>query len=329
MRREFVKLGVEFVPYKASEHMVSLAKLVEREGFDHIWVCDHYHNRYVHSVLAQLAVATKRVKLGPGVTNPFLVHPAVTAAAIATLDEISKGRAVLGISSGDPFFLSTVGVKPERPVAAVREAILIIRELLAGKRVDFSGEFFRCRGAAIRFKAADRIPIYVGGRGARMLELAGSLADGALINASSPDDLRECIGHIRRGAGSAKKLEQFDTVAYTCASIHRDLQKARAAARRIVAFVASSAPRSAFERHGIAERDVQKIRSYLENGDMAGAAATVTDRMVDAFAVCRTPSGFADYVQEITKLGVTQVVVGAPISPEPTKAILAIAKALK
>ena len=323
-----MKLGIEFVPYKASEHMVSLAKLAEREGFDQIWVCDHYHNRYVHSVLAQLAVATKRVKLGPGVTNPFLIHPAVTAAAIATLDEISKGRAVLGISSGDPFFLSTIGIKPKRPVAAVREAILIIRELLAGKRVDFSGEFFECRGAAIRFKAADRIPIYIGGRGARMLELAGSMADGALINASHPEDLRECIGYIKEGMrGSGRGLERLDIAAYTCASIHRDLARARAAAKRIVAFVASTAPRSALERHGVGEGDVREIRLHLEKGDMAGAAAAVTERMIDAFAVCCTPRGFADYVREVAKLGITQVVVGAPISPEPTKAIPSIARA--
>ena len=326
----WLKLGVELVPYKASEYLISLAKLAEREGFDHVWVCDHYHHRYVHSVLAQLAGATKRVKLGPGVTNPFLVHPAVTAAAIATLNEISNGRAVLGISSGDPLYLSTVGVRPKRPVVAMREAISIIRELLAGKRVDFSGEFFGCHGAAIRFKGVGEIPIYVGGRGARMLELAGSVADGALINASHPDDLRECIEYIKKSIeGSGRRLERFDVAAYTCASIHPDLVKARTEAKRIVAFVASSAPRLALEHHGIAEEDMQKVRLYLQKGNMANAAAAVTDRMIDVFSVCRTPSGFAEYVREVAELGVTQVVIGAPIGPEPPKAISSISKALE
>jgi 5,10-methylenetetrahydromethanopterin reductase len=325
-----VKFGVEFVPYKTCDVLISLAKRVEDAGFDYVWVCDHYHNRYVHSVLTALALATKRVRLGPGVTNPYLVHPAVTAAAIATLDEISRGRAVFGISAGDPIFLATVGVKHHKPIAAVREAVYIARRLLAGERVDFSGEVFTCRGAKLRFRPDTGVPIYVGGRGPRMLELAGSIADGALINASHRDDLEECINYVKKGARSSnKKLEELDVVAYMATSIDEDAEKARRAVRRIVAFITSSAPPWALERHGIPLDKVEEIRRYLRGGEVQKAAEAVTDRMIDAFAICGTPSDFRRHIDDLDKLGITQVVLGAPIGPEPSKAIDSIRKLLK
>jgi len=83
-----MKLGVEFVPYSRIERLRGLAERAERFGFDQIWVSDHYHNRYVHSVLVHLAAVTKKIMLGPGVTNPYLSHPSVIAAAVATLDEM-------------------------------------------------------------------------------------------------------------------------------------------------------------------------------------------------------------------------------------------------
>lgn len=324
-----MRFGIEFVPYRTMETLVALAKQVEKAGFDNIWICDHYHNRYVHSVLARLALATKKVKLGPGVTNPYLVHPAVTAAAIATLDELSNGRAVLGISSGDPFFLSTVGIESRRPLTAVREAIHITRELLEGKQIDFNGEVFVCRGARLRFKPISKVPIYIGGRGPKMLELAGSLADGVLINASDFGDIRESIQHIKKGAESnGRKLRELDVVAYMATSITTNIAKARDSARTVVAFVASSAPPSSLERHGIAAADIQKIRDKLRVGRIQDAAAAVNDRMIDAFSVCGKPAALASRVEGLIKLGINQTVIGSPIGPEPTKAINLIKKVL-
>jgi len=324
-----VKFGVEFVPYRTLDALIALSKQVDEAGFDYVWICDHYHNRYVHSVLARLALVTKRVKLGPGVTNPFMVHPAVSAAAIATLDELSGGRAVLGISAGDPIFLSTVGVKLRHPLTAVREAVHIVRELLAGKRVNFAGEAFACRGARLRFKPVSKVPIYVGGRGTRMLELAGSIADGVLINASHHDDLRECVEYVRRGARSVgRKPKELDMVAYMATSIHDDVAKARAAAKTVVAFVASSAPPSALEKHGIAAADVERIREKLRVGKIQDAAAAVTGRMIDAFSICGKPAELARHVEGLSKIGITQTVIGSPIGPDPAKAIASIRKAL-
>ncbi len=324
-----MKFGVEFVPYKPIDVLAKLAKEVEKAGFEHIWICDHYHNRYVHSVLARLATETKCVKLGPGVTNPYLTHPAITAAAIATLDELCNGRAVLGISAGDPVYLATLGVKLHDPIASVEEAIHIIRELWAGKRVDFSGKIFTCRGAKLRHTPNRRIPVYIGGRRQRMLELAGSIADGVLINASHPDDLKECIAYIREGAKKSKRnFKDLDIAAYMATSVDNNIEKARSVVKTVVAFITASSPESSLEHHDISPADVAKVRKYLGNGEIQKATAAVTPDMIDAFSVCGPIAKLKARLDEIRKLDITQVVIGSPIGPEPTKVIQSIKKLL-
>ena len=225
--------------------------------------------------------------------------------------------------------MATIGVEPKRPVVAVRETVQIVRGLLAGKRVDFEGEVFTCRGARLRVKPTGEVPVYIGARKPRMLELAGEIADGILINASHREDLKGCVGSVRRGAKSARrKLRGLDIVAYMAVSVDSDVKKARAAARRVVAFVASSTPRSALKRHGIPLVDVDRIRGYLRVGDIRKAAGAVTDQMIDAFAVCGTPAELKSHVEGLAKLGITQAVIGFPIGPRPTQAIDSIAKVL-
>jgi 5,10-methylenetetrahydromethanopterin reductase len=324
-----VKFGVEFVPYMRVEKMVRLARQAERAGFQQIWVCDHYHNRYVHSVLVKLALETRRVMLGPGVTNPYLVHPAVTAAAIATLNEISNGRALLGFSAGDPIFLETVGIEQRTPVTAVRESIHIIRKLLAGERVNFEGKCFSCRGARLRFKPENKVPIYLGGRRRLMLELAGSIADGALINASHLDDIRECVQYVKNGLKKSRRPQKnFDFVAYLAVSVGKDEERARRAARGVVAFISSSAPPESLARSNISPGDVEVVRDYLRAGEVAKAREAVTDSMIDVFSVSGGIDRLVSRVEELKKIGITRVVVGSPIGPEPSESIKLIAKAL-
>jgi 5,10-methylenetetrahydromethanopterin reductase len=324
-----VKFGVEFVPYMRVEKMVRLARQAERAGFQQIWVCDHYHNRYVHSVLVKLALETRRVMLGPGVTNPYLVHPAVTAAAIATLNEISNGRALLGFSAGDPIFLETVGIEQRMPVTAVRESIHIIRKLLAGERVNFEGRCFSCRGARLRFKPENKVPIYLGGRRRLMLELAGSIADGALINASHLDDIRECVQYVKNGLKKSRRPQKnFDFVAYLAVSVGKDEERARKAARGVVAFISSSAPPESLARSNISPGDVEVVRNYLRTGEVAKAREAVTDSMIDEFSVSGGIDRLVSRVEELKKIGITRVVVGSPIGPEPSESIKLIAKAL-
>ena len=125
--------GLLLLPTYPADRLVGLARDAERLGYDYLWLADERFFREVYASLTLCALRTERIKLGPCVTDPYSRHPAMTAMAIATVDEISRGRAVLGIGAGVSGFRE-MGVTRTRPGVAIREAVELIRPLLAGER---------------------------------------------------------------------------------------------------------------------------------------------------------------------------------------------------
>ena len=134
-----MKAGLLLLGHDPLERLAGLARLAEAAGFDHLWLADERFFREVYSSLAVCAAHTRAIALGPCVTDPYSRHPALTAMAIATLDELSGGRAVLSIGAGISGF-AELGIRRERPARALREAIMLVRRLLAGKTVDLAGD---------------------------------------------------------------------------------------------------------------------------------------------------------------------------------------------
>src|SRR5512147_2589575 len=138
-----LKFGVEFVPNFPYWKLTAYAIVAENRGFNNLWVTDHYGNRNVYVSLAAAAMYTNKITFGTGVTNPWMVNPVITAQSIATLNELAPGRVVLGMGAGDKTTLEAVGVKMDKPMAAVKEAIEIFRKLIAGENVKYEGEIFK------------------------------------------------------------------------------------------------------------------------------------------------------------------------------------------
>ena len=323
-----MKFGIEFVPNIKYYELEYYVKLAEDNGFDYVWITDHYNNRNVYAMLTILALKTSKIMLGPGVTNPYHINPAVTASAIATINELSNGRAVLGIGAGDKVTFDRIGISWEKPLRRMREAVEVIRALHSGKSVKYEGEIFKFNGAKLDFKAGN-IPIYIGAQGPKMLQLAAELGDGVLINASHPKDFEVAKENIQKGLQKSGKKE-FDIVAYASMSVDKDSEKARNSAKIVVAFIVAGSPDVIFERHGISIEDVNKVREALNNaftkGDWGGVSKSITDEMIDCFSISGNVDEVIDRIRELSKVGVTQVVAGSPIGPDKKKSIQLIGK---
>ncbi|ENN95580.1 methylenetetrahydromethanopterin reductase [Methanocaldococcus villosus KIN24-T80] len=323
-----MKFGIEFVPNEPIQKLCYYVKLAEDNGFEFCWITDHYNNRNVYMTLTAIAMNTNKINLGPGVTNPYVRNPAITASAIATLDEISGGRAVLGIGPGDKATFDSLGIEWIKPVTTLKETVEVIRKLLAGERVSFEGKVVKLAGAALNVKPIKKnVPIYIGAQGPKMLETAGAIADGVLINASNPKDFEAAIPLIKKGAEAAgRKLEDVDVAAYACMSVDKKSEKAKQAAVPVVAFIAAGSPEVVLDRHGIDKEKVNKIREALKKGNFPEAFGLVDDNMLEAFSIYGTPDEVVDKCKELVKMGVTQIVAGSPIGPDKEKAIKLIGK---
>ena len=304
--------------------LVERAKLAEANGFSAVWVADERFYREVYSCLGQLAAHTTTVLLGPCVTDPFARHPALTAMAIATLDEISSGRAILGIGAGISGF-AELGIDRKKPARAIREAIAVIRALLRGETVDYRGEVVAFNHGRLSFPPIrPEILIYVASNGPLGQRVAAEIADGVIMeacaSAAEVRAFRAAVEGAARKAGRDPQAIQIIARLNTC--VAADGHVARDAVRPTVArYLGAGRLRS----RTAAVQGLALPPEALAN--VAGAAYAagvtpylpllplITDRHVDAFTLAGTVDEVTEHLIALREAGADGV-IARPFAPE-------------
>ncbi|KQC04112.1 MAG: 5,10-methylenetetrahydromethanopterin reductase [Methanoculleus sp. SDB] len=323
--------GIEFVPGNINvKQVVKYCKLAESKDIDFAWITNHYNNRHCYPTLAMIAANTDSLKMGPGIMNTFTDTPAAIASFMCTLNEISDGRAVLGIGPGDLSTLPKLAIAGAKPVARLKEGVEQIRRLCAGEEIKKTGnmEFFDYDGAkltGVQLPGKKGIPVYIGAQGPKMLELAGAVGEGSLINASNPKDFEIAIPIIKAAEAAAGR-KGHDVGAYTAVSIDQNEKKARNAAKIVAAFIAAGSPPPLLQRHGLDLNNVAKIKEALAAFDFRTVGGLVGDKEIEAFTIAGTPDVVQQKCEDLMKSGVTQVIFGSPLGPDMTNSIRLLGK---
>lgn len=195
-----IPCGVNLLPEVPVTDVVDLAVKAEELGYQRCWVFDEgLATRDLYVTLTAIALATERITFGPGITNPYTRHPATTAAAVATLDELSNGRAFLGVGVGGSLTLDPIGIERSRPLVAVSELIEVCRRLFTGAPVDFEGETATLRSAYLGYGRPE-LEIWLAGRGPRMIALGGEKADGVMLEFLHKDLIAGAVERVKEGA---------------------------------------------------------------------------------------------------------------------------------
>jgi 5,10-methylenetetrahydromethanopterin reductase len=319
-------LGVELTPDDPIPEIVDRGVAAEAAGYDVAFVSCHYNNRDPFAALARLAGATGEIRLGPGVANPYELHPVTLASKTATVAELSGGRAAFGIGPGDPSTLRNLGLDDERGLRSVLEAFKVAQDLWAGERVTHDGTF-EADDAGLNFAVPGEIPVYVGGEGPHMCRMAGKHADGLLFNGSHPDDLSWARDRVEEGkADRPESRGPFDLLAYASVSVGRDAEAAREAARPPVAFIVAGAAPPVLDRHGIDADAAAAIGDHIAAGEFTEAFDLVTEGMIDAFSVAGTPETVVDRMAALRE-HTEGIVIGSPLGPDPEAAVELAAEA--
>ncbi len=259
--------------------MVDIASHAEALGFDRCWVYDEgLATRDVYVTLGAIANATTRLKLGPGITNPHTRHPGQTAAAIASLDELSGGRGFLGIGAGGSLTLDPLGIERHRPLAAVRETMEACRRLWSGQPVELDGEHVRLRAATLGYGRADT-EIWLAGRGPNMLRLGGAQADGVMLDFIHQQSLADYVALVRDGARESGRDAR---ICYSTAVVTSDDDFEFV--RPHMTYRLVDAPQSVKDALGIDAAATDRIRNALRGGIHA-AAEHVPDEWIVPFVI--------------------------------------------
>jgi len=227
-------LGVLIYSDYMTDELVALAELSESVGYQWFWYTDVRFARDCYLGLAAVAAHTRRMRLGPGVSDPYSRHPALTACAIATLDEMCGGRAALGLGTGGAGFRE-LGLKQMLPVAALRETVEVVRALLRGEQVIVEGKVITLAGGKLAFRPRRaEVPIYFATHGAQVTRLAAQVADGVLIaNTLAPAAFAHYLAQLDAGfARAARDPSGFDIGLRVEAAIADDHAAAFAVMRR-------------------------------------------------------------------------------------------------
>lgn len=329
------RIGLCFLDRPDVGEQLEITRLADRKGFDSIWVCETRLVRDAISVLGAFAPVTSKVKLASGVINIWTRVPSLTAMTFATLDEISRGRAILGVGAyWDPLAWKQ-GIKRRKPLKAMREWVGIVRRLFNLERVTFEGEIMKVRDLRLdlgfgRPREPIHVPIYIGATGLKMMELSGEIADGVLLNAfTSVQYLKTSLEHIGLGARKAgRKMKEIDLPQLIGVAMSEDTEKAKDEARYLVTLYLGQQPHIGIAS-GIEEDLIKEINAALggwpprKNGPQA-AMKLVDDKVVDMLTVAGTPEECRKGVSEYVKGGASYPVI-LPITTNLKQMVKALA----
>lgn len=313
-----IELGLDLLLLGRHEpdSLVGLARTAAANGFDRVLYADERFFRDCWATLGYIAARVPDIGLGVCVTDPFVRHPAVTAAAAATVDEVSGGRFTLGLGAGVSGF-AAMGIERTKPLVAVREAISLIRTLLSGEEANMDGTVIGFHGAGLDFASRPNIPVMIATNGPKMLELAGELADEVMVQGmASPTMVKNVLERIALGAQRAGRNPS--TVRLTArldvAMSNDEPDSVKAAMKPgLVRHLATHHPRYAsFLLAGI-EVPEAISRRVADMGYGHGASRELEEMLpsewIDRFCLAGTESEIASRLSALVEAGVDAVTI--------------------
>lgn len=331
MERQRVRFGFGQFSDRNAKELAENIRLAEDCGFEYAWVSDQFNNRNVFVTLTYAATLTKRIRLGTAVVNPYFRHPTILASAAASLNEVSDGRAVLGIGSGaiEGPESSPAYSKEDRfgrigkPMPATREAVEITHRLLRGESLTYHGEVFRTNECKLTFPPM-KIPIYVGARRKLMLRLGGELADGVVTHGVDGGYIEYMASQIKLGAQKrGRSLDGFDLATWIYLTTSTDSERVRALFKTMTAWLAESMPEEAIPHMDVSEgtlESVRKIRELVAAGRTEAAAEHVDDKLVDSMFIIGKKERCLRTIEKAIEHGATQIILSA--LPEETEDVI-------
>ncbi|MEO8395073.1 MAG: LLM class flavin-dependent oxidoreductase [Chloroflexota bacterium] len=302
---------------KPLHEYVALAQLAESYEFHTFSVFDDLMFKPAWPILFMIAQHTQRIRLGPSVCNPYLIHPAILAENAALLDELSGGRAYLGLGRGA--FLDFVGVPTPKPITAVREAIDLCRRLWKGDASSFDGQMFQATSAAkLQWQPIrPELPIMVGTWGPQMCRMAGATADEVKAGSMWSERYGNYMWqHIEAGArDNQRDPNRVGLVFGPLTSVADDRDQAKHHAKQTLAFyLPFLAPMPEFL--GMEAEAIDRVRMATDRGDIDAAVSLISDDILGQFALYGTPQDLIEQIEHMTATTkVTRIEFGMPHSP--------------
>lgn len=308
-----MKLAFSVSGHRPSRSAVAAAVAAEQAGFDEVWVTEDYVERGAFALAGAIAQATSRIQVGIGVVNPWTRHPVVLAMEFATLDELSGGRAIAGLgASNERWMTGQLGIPFDRPLSRLAESVTLVRALLSGEPVRHEGDAYTVDSRLSFRPLRPDLPIVLGVKGPRAIELAARTADGVLLSfLAGPEYVRL----VRATAGPDVRLSGYVGLSVDASSA----AEARDRIRPLVArFLGIHGDHLITRSAGLSPSSCEEFRAGLVAG--TPRVDLVTDELLDRLVAAGTPADVAAAFGRFAAAGLDVAVVrdDPDVEPEET-----------
>jgi len=293
-------------------------RYAESQGFEAVWQAESRLVRDAIVPMAAYAAVTERIKVGSAVINNWSRNIGLLAATFLTLDDLAPNRIICGIGAWWDPLARNVGIERKKPLTAMRETVTILRRLLNMERVTFDGEFIHVHGIELDVVHGRRepraVPIMIGATGDQMLELAGEIADGVVLNYCVPPEHNDhAMQLLEKGAQkSGRKLEEIDRPQLIVCSVDEDHDKAIEASKMLLCQYLAQQPHIA-KASSVSQNVVTEIQSVLgwpaTKEQIEKAKHLVPDELVNRITASGTPDEACAKVQEYVRRGCTSPIL--------------------
>ena len=288
-----VAAGVHIVPLMPADDVISVAVEAERLGYEYCLVADEGFHPDVYACLGAIARATDRITLGV-LTNGYTRHPAVTAAAAATVNELSGGRLVVTLLAGGSMVLSPMGIERARPARVVADSVQALKRLWSGDEVSWRGQTCSLDRARLGM-GPQSIPIWIASRGPRLLELAGQQADGVILTVKP--DLGAALSLVEEAAAKAGRPEPrrfyLGRICYTPELLEGQ--------RRTLSFVLMDSPRRVLESLGLTTDEIAVVEHAAGANHPELVDELVTGALLQRYQVAGTAEECRAEVEDLAR----------------------------
>jgi 5,10-methylenetetrahydromethanopterin reductase len=294
---------------------LDMIKTADELGYYACYAADETWHKDLWLVFAAAADKTENIRFGPNLSGVWLREPTLICQALATLDELTGGRAEGVFSIGNFGLLAQYGVdwSKIKPLSRVKEAHHVMRTFLDEGAITYDGEFYKYSGLfTFARPVQEHLPLYIGAmRGPKSFQFAGEAADGVHCALSYSKEAYEyVVDNVKIGAERAGRdwttLDIGAWVVITCAP---DSAEAKRAARSIVAFYISSMPDEQIRLHGLDPEEMKEIVAVLGKGELDKAYEMTTPEIAEKLSIAGTPEECAEQIREITSTGVNHMIL--------------------
>ncbi len=304
-----MRFGITIKPDMTVERIVALTRQAEASGFEYGWIFDsHVLWLEPYPMLTLMATNTQKMRLGTCVTNPATRDITVTASLFATLNLISGGRMQLGIGRGDSS-RRVLGKKPVTP-AELEQAVNAFRNLTSMKEIDYEG-----RPTRLTWADGGIPPVWVAGYGPKVLEMAGRVADGVILQFADPDLIAWCVSFVKKGAEAVgRDASKIEIMSAAPVWVSDDLKVGRDHVRWFPALVSNHVVDlvSRYKPEELPPALTSYVRGrgqydYLHHCEVDSSNADfVSDEVTDRFCLLGPAEAHIEKLHALARAGVTQ-----------------------